>query len=133
MQETRNMMFEKSKGILVRVISVAILSAGFAQVSWAGTIDTSYMIEADAHATSLNNIQTLLAQEEFAVQLQKMGVHRSDIDERLQGMTVSELAALEGQIDQNIAGGDALATIGIVFIVILILELVGITDVFKSI
>jgi hypothetical protein len=127
------MMFEKSKGILVRVISVAILSAGFAQVSWAGTIDTGYMIEADARTTSLNKIQTLFAQEEVAVQLQKMGVQRSDIDARLQGMTTAELASLEGRIDQNVAGGSALATIGVVFIVVLILEVLGVTDVFKKI
>jgi hypothetical protein len=133
MQETRNMMFEKSKGILVRVISVAILSAGFAQVSWAGTIDTGYMIEADERTTSLNKIQTLFAQEEVAVQLQKMGVQRSDIDARLQGMTTAELASLEGRIDQNVAGGSALATIGVVFIVVLILEVLGVTDVFKRI
>ena len=38
-----------------------------------------------------------------------------------------------GKIDQQIAGGDILAVIGIVFVVLLILELVGVTDIFKSI
>ncbi len=41
---------------------------------------------------------------------------------------------LEGQIDEQIAGGaDILAVIGIVFVVLLILDLTGVTDVFKSI
>ncbi len=40
---------------------------------------------------------------------------------------------LEAEMDRQIAGGDALSLIGAVFLVLLILELVGVTDVFKSI
>jgi len=48
-------------------------------------------------------------------------------------MTTAELIALEGRIDENNAGGSALGTIGAVFLVLLILEVVGVTDVFKGI
>ena len=125
-------MFKHSKGLLVQVASIAILSAGFAQFSWAGAIDTNYMIEADARAASLDRIEVLLTREDVARQLHTLGVELSAIDERLQGMTLGELAALEGQIDQQIAGSGALGTIGAVFLVLLILELVGVTDIFKS-
>ena len=125
-------MFKTSKVLLVQVASVAILSAGFAQFSWAGAIDTNYMIKAEARAASLDRIEVLLAREDVAKQLHTLGVELSAIDERLQGMTLGELAALEGQIDQQIAGGGALGTIGAVFLVLMILELVGVTDIFKS-
>lgn len=127
------MMFEKTKGIWVRVISIAILSAGFAQVSFAGTIDTGYLVEADAHAASLDRIQTMLAREEVANEFRAFGVDQSAIETRLEGMTTAELIALEGRIDENNAGGSALGTIGAVFLVLLILEVVGVTDVFKGI
>jgi len=127
------MMFEKTKGIWVRVISIAILSAGFAQVSFAGTIDTGYLVEADAHAASLDRIQTMLAREEVANEFRAFGVDQSAIEARLEGMTTAELIALEGRIDENNAGGSALGTIGAVFLVLLILEVVGVTDVFKGI
>jgi len=127
------MMFEKTKGIWVRVISIAILSAGFAQVSFAGTIDTGYLVEADAHAASLDRIQTMLAREEVANEFRAFGVDPSAIEARLKGMTTAELIALEGRIDENNAGGSALGTIGAVFLVLLILEVVGVTDVFKGI
>ena len=126
-------MFEKTKGIWVRVISIAILSAGFAQVSFAGTIDTGYLVEADAHAASLDRIQTMLAREEVANEFRAFGVDQSAIEARLEGMTTAELIALEGRIDENNAGGSALGTIGAVFLVLLILEVVGVTDVFKGI
>jgi len=48
-------------------------------------------------------------------------------------LTQAELITLESQFNEQIAGGDALAVIGAVFLVLLILELVGVTDVFKSI
>jgi hypothetical protein len=45
----------------------------------------------------------------------------------------SELLLLEAEMDRQVAGGDALAVIGTVFLVLLILELVGVTDIFKKI
>jgi hypothetical protein len=127
------MIFEKTKRIWVRVISVAILSAGFAQVSFAGTIDTGYLIEADAHAASLDRIQSILARDEVANEFLAFGIDQSTIDARLEGMTAAELISLEGRIDESIAGGSALGTIGAVFLVLLVLEVLGVTDVFTGV
>ncbi len=54
------------------------------------------------------------------------------VEERLNGLSTAELMALEGRLDSHLAGGDAIAVIGVVFLVLLILELVGVTDIFKS-
>jgi hypothetical protein len=40
---------------------------------------------------------------------------------------------LRAQIDSLPAGGDAIAVIGVVFLVLLILELVGVTNIFTKI
>ena len=127
------MTFKKTRGILAQVVSIAILSVGFAQFSWAGTIGTGYLIDADSRTASLARIEAVLAEENLAKQLQQFGVDPAAIESRLQGMTAAELAALEGRIGDNIAGSDALGTIGAVFLILLILELVGVTDIFKSI
>jgi hypothetical protein len=74
----------------------------------------------------------LLVQDQVAKQLQAFGVDADDVSLRLQGMTTAELINLEGQLDSQIAGGGALGVIGTVFLVLLILELVGVTDIFKS-
>jgi hypothetical protein len=47
-------------------------------------------------------------------------------------MTDVELLALEGNLDKQVAGGDVLAVVGIVFVVLIILELMGVTDIFKA-
>jgi hypothetical protein len=52
--------------------------------------------------------------------------------ERLNGLSHAELMELEGQLESQVAGGDVIAVIGVVFVVLMILELVGVTDIFKS-
>ena len=127
------MISNRAKQVLLQIVSLAILAAGFVQPSFAGTIDTSYLIDADTRATSLDRIEAFMAQQGVAEQLQKLGVEQSIIEERLQGMTTAELVTLEDRLESEIAGGDALAVVGTVFLVLLILELVGVTDIFKSI
>ena len=127
------MKFRRSRGIFVRVLSIALITAGFTQASWAGMVGTDYIVEANAREASLARVEALLARDDVATQLQSLGVDKAVIQDRLQGLTNTELASLAGQIDQQVAGGDALALIGAVFLVLLILELVGVTDIFKSI
>jgi hypothetical protein len=127
------MKFRRSRGIFVRVLSIALITAGFTQASWAGMVGTDYIVEANAREASLARVEALLASDDVATQLQSLGVDKAVIQDRLQGLTNTELASLAGQIDQQVAGGDALALIGAVFLVLLILELVGVTDIFKSI
>lgn len=127
------MNFRRSRGIFVRILSIALVTAGFTQASWAGMVGTDYIVEANAREASLARVEALLARDDVATQLQSLGVDKAVIQDRLQGLTNTELASLAGQIDQQVAGGDALALIGAVFLVLLILELVGVTDIFKSI
>ena len=126
------MMFSKTRTALVRLVSIALISAGFAQTAFAGSIGTGYMIDADARDARIERVEALLAEEQFAEQLEKFGVDAALVSDRLDGLTDAELIMLEGRIDEQTAGGDAIAIIGVVFLVLLILELVGVTDIFKS-
>jgi hypothetical protein len=127
------MLLRKSRLFVLQLVSVALICTGLVQVSWAGAIGTEQIIESDARATSIERIDALLAREDVASQLQEYGVDPAVIEARVRGLTTAELLALENRLDQQVAGGDALAVIGTVFLVLLILELVGVTDIFKSI
>lgn len=127
------MHLNKSRIVLFRILSLAIIAAGFVQVSWAGPIGTDYLVESEARSASLARIEAMLVRDDVAEQLQAYGVDKANIDARLNGLTTAELVELEGHIDAQVAGGDALSIIGAVFLVLLILELVGVTDIFKSI
>lgn len=121
-----------AREFIVRLLSIALISMGFMQVSTAGMIGTEYLIENEARQSTLDRLNVLLARQQIVEQLQSLGVEPATVAMRLQGMTSAELLQIEGQLDSQIAGGDALGIIGAVFLVLLILELVGITDIFKS-
>ena len=124
----------KARAFMLRVISVSIICMGFAQVAPAGMIGTAYLADNEARAASLSRVEVVLARADVAAQLEAYGVDKEQLVERLNGLSTAELLQLEGQIDEQIAGGnDILVVIGIVFVVLLILDLTGVTDVFKSI
>lgn len=127
------MKFSYLRQSLLHVVTLAIVCAGFTQVSHAGVIETGYLIDKHDRAESIARVEVLLASEKVAKQLEKLGVDKALVAQRIQALSDAELLFLEEQMDQQVAGGDALAIIGAVFLVLLILELVGITDIFKSV
>ncbi|HSM32282.1 MAG TPA: PA2779 family protein [Woeseiaceae bacterium] len=126
------MKFQKARGALMRLVSVSIVCMGFAQVAPAGMIGTAYMLEDETRAASLSRVEVLLARADVGRQLEAFGVDQAMVVERLNGLSTAELLELEGQLDSQVAGGDIVGIIGAVFVVLLILELVGVTDIFKS-
>ena len=123
---------QKARGALLRLVSVSIICMGFAQAAPAGMIGTAYILDDESRAASVSRIEILLARGDVARQLEAFGVDQALVVERLNGLSHAELLQLEGQLDSQVAGGDIIGLIGAVFVVLLILELVGVTDIFKS-
>lgn len=126
------MKLQKARGALMRLISISIVCMGFAQAAPAGMIGTAHMLEDETRAASLSRVEVLLARADVGRQLEAFGVDQAMVAERLNGLSSAELLELEGQLDSQVAGGDIVGIVGAVFIVLLILELVGVTDIFKS-
>ena len=78
-------------------------------------------------------IQTFLTKEVVRQKLVQLGVDPELAMARASSMTPTERQYLEQKITELPAGADALAVIGVVFLVILILELVGVINIFKKI
>lgn len=110
----------------------AMLSLGFAQASQAGVITTYDVTRFEARQLRSADIERFFARADVAAELQRLGVAADDVVVRIASLTDQEIAALHDRIEQQVAGGDAIAVIGVVFLVLLILELVGVTDIFKS-
>ncbi len=123
---------EKLRNIVVRLVSLSLLSLGLAQTSGAAMIGTQQVVQSEARDASVMRIQTILTRADVASQMVALGVDPLAVQSRVGNMTDAELFALEGRLDQQIAGSGAVGVIGAVFLVLLILELVGITDIFKS-
>jgi hypothetical protein len=114
------------------MFSLWLLSLGLAQASGAALIGTQQVIQSEARDARIGRIESILARQDVARQLVVFGVDPLAVQSRVGNMTDVELLALEGNLDKQVAGGDVLAVVGIVFVVLIILELMGVTDIFKA-
>ena len=120
------------RNFVVRLVSLSLLSLGLAQASGAAMIGTQQVIQSESREASIARVETFFARQDVAKQLVMFGVDPLAVQSRVGNMTDAELVALEGRLDRHVAGGDAIAVIGVVFLVLIILELMGITDIFKA-
>lgn len=109
------------------------LVATFPQQALAGIIATPSAIAAQENHESLSHLKELLAREDVRGQLVQLGIDPAVADHRVSSLTPSEIAQLQPRLDSLPAGGDGvLVVIGVVFVVLIILELVGVTHVFNK-
>lgn len=120
------------KQILAGALAVALVT-GTSANAHAGVITTQQALSAEARAATEQQIRTALAREDVRKAMQGYGVAAADVDARIASLSDAELLRLQGEVDRLPAGGDLLAVIGIVFVVLLILELVGVTNIFNRV
>jgi hypothetical protein len=117
---------------LTYLMVFSVLNLSSPLIAQARIIGTLEAVEATQQAHNLATINTALARTEVQQQLSALGVQASDIQTRIAAMTESEINLLANKINSAPAGGDIFALVGVVFIVLLILEAVGVTDIFKK-
>lgn len=122
-------MFKRS---VIYVLCFAVLNLGSPMMANAAMIGTLQAVESGNRAQDLATVNASLAREDVRQQFVALGVEPAQVEARIAALTDAELGKLAAQMSDMPAGGDALAVIGIVFIVLLILELTGVIDIFKK-
>lgn len=115
----------------VGVVSASLLNMGMMSAASAAIVDTSALVRADRDA-DLGAIRSHLSRAEVRAQMEKLGVDAVAVEQRIAHLSDQELHQLAADMRSAPAGGDALALVGAVFVVLLILELVGVIDIFKK-
>ena len=80
-----------------------------------------------------DGIQQLFEQEIAQQQLQEWGVNPDQIKSRIDSLTDTELARINQQVNDLQAGGDVLGILLVIFLVFVITDIIGATDVFPFI
>lgn len=124
----------QSRGVrtIVLLMMANLVTLGFAQSAGAGVIGTEAAILGEERAERIARINAVLSREAVQQQLERLGVDPADAQARVASLSDAELVALERRMDELPAGAGALEVLGIVLLVLLVLELVGVTDIFKS-
>jgi len=117
---------------IVYTLIASLLSMASPALVQAEIIGTLSAIEASQRDANLAKINDVLAREEVREKMRAYGVDEAQVEARLASLTDQELSALARKMENMPAAGGALEVVGIVFIVLLILEAVGVIDIFKK-
>ena len=80
-----------------------------------------------------DGLQRLFEQETAQQQLQEWGVNPDQIQSRIARLTDAELARINQQVNDLHAGGDVLGILLVIFLVFVITDIFGATDIFPFI
>lgn len=116
----------------VALASVSLISLGLQAPAVAGVVGTADAIAAAERTDPRATVDAALARADVQARLAELGVDAAAIEGRIAALSRAELQELAEGIEKAPAGGDALAVIGVVFLVLIILEVVGVIDVFKK-
>ena len=127
MQQSRSLHF--FLGILFATLAVV----GMPLPAQAGIVGSEQLLHSEQQTLKREQLQQWMARDDVRQQLQSLGVDAQQATARINALTDQELQQLALNMDTDPAGSGAIAVIGIVFVVLLILELVGVTNIFNKI
>ena len=100
----------------------------------AALVGTSQILDQDYQEVDRDRLRAFLDRAEVRTQLEALGVDRDIARARIDSLTNEEVADIVDRLDQLPAGGDGFATLVgaalLVFIILLITDLLGLTDIF---
>ena len=117
----------RTRRFIASLLVVSIIGLGLPPPSQAAIVAT----DAALAAAQRDRVATLLDRSEVRAQLEAHGVRPADVQTRVAALTDDEVAQLAGQLDRLPAGGEGIiGALVIVFLVLLITDLLGLTKVF---
>ena len=111
------------------LLAAALLGAQVAPVQ-AGMVGTAQALAAEQGRLDRDELVSLLEREDLQRQLSALGVDVQHAQERVAALTDAEVARINQRVAELPAGGSALGVVLFIFIVLIITDVLGITDIF---
>jgi hypothetical protein len=122
------------KFVLVPLLVVSLVFSGYSGAVSAAVIGTQEALSAEMRAAAESEVRATLAREDVRQAMVRLGADPLEVDGRIASLSDAELVRMQGELDRLPAGGEsALVVVGIVFIVLLILELTGVINIFNRV
>ncbi len=116
---------------LAILMAVMTLPAGLAQ---AKMVPTDQVIEQSTSSDDRTQVRDFLAREDVQQQLTLLGVDPEEAASRVAGLSDAEIQQIAGRLDELPAGegavGVVVGAVLIIFLVLLVTDLLGLTDVY---
>lgn len=111
------------------LLSFAMLSLQI-PVARAEIIGTDAALSAQQAVADRARLDQLLGRADVSERLVALGVEPAEVKARVAALSDEEVVALNQKIDQLPAGGDALGVLVFLFVLLLVTDILGFTDVF---
>ena len=123
------------------IAALVILALGVFSISWvpahAAMITTAEILKQHQQNHERERLRMVFDRSEVRTQLEAWGVNSEEAKARVDSLTEEEIAEISARIDQMPAGAGALGTIVgvafLAFLVLLITDILGYTDIFPFI
>jgi hypothetical protein len=93
-------------------------------------IGTAQVLAAEQARADRANLAALLEREDLQRQFAAMGVDAEAAKQRVAGLTDAEVVRINQRIAELPAGGDVLGVIVLIFVIFVITDAIGATDIF---
>lgn len=124
----------KQEATLTYRLSIFVLMIGlsgfFIAPSQAAMISTERMVATELATQQRTDLQSLLQRDEVKAQLTDMGVRVTSVEKRIAAMTDTEVTQLTTKLEEMPAGGGLLGAAVVIFVVFVITDAIGATDIF---
>ena len=101
--------------------------------AYADLVTTEQLATASELQMQRDAITEQLLRDDVKQQLLTLGVDPQSVQERISNMTAAEISQIQGQLDSLPAGAGALGTIALVLLILILLDIAGVTDIFPKI
>jgi hypothetical protein len=123
----------KYQRFICTLLTMAMMGLGVNQAAVAALVTTQDLVTAQELNVKRDQIRDWLTREEVRDQLIARGVDPRQAQDRVASMNDNEVVSMAGKIDELPAGGDALGVLILVFLILVITDVLGVTDVFTFI
>jgi hypothetical protein len=127
------LLFRKSQRLISSLLIVMMLTMGVSRVSLAGIVTTSDIVNARQTVVERQQVRDWLARDEVRSQLTALGVDVKAAQARVDSMTAQEVHAMADRMNQMPAGAGALEVAVLVLLILVLLDIAGVTDIFPNI
>ncbi|MBI1422026.1 MAG: PA2779 family protein [Gammaproteobacteria bacterium] len=125
--------FRKMQRLVSSLLIMLMLSLGVSRISMAGIVTTEQLVDAQQVSAEREQIRDWLARDEVRKQLTTMGVDVKAAQGRVDSMTAQEVHAMADNMKNMPAGAGALETAVLVLLILILLDIAGVTDIFPNI
>ena len=119
------------RGVITVIVALQLALAGAWQPVMASMISSGELLAVEQQQAQRAKVDDFLAREDVAAELARLGVDEAVARERAQALSDQELAQLAERIDEVPAGAGVIEVLGVTFLVLLVLEFLGVINIFN--